>query len=97
MEITFTFWYLFPISILIAYLKAKLIDFKLGMNLLLFSVPFAILGTVFGSDVPPDILKTIFAVGIVFIGTQLFTSWRKEEREKREVERREESAELLWE
>jgi uncharacterized membrane protein YfcA len=75
---------------LIAYVKAKLIDFKLGLNLLLFSVPFAILGTVFGSEVPPDILKTIFAVGIVFIGTQLFTSWRKDEREKREAERKEE-------
>ena len=75
---------------LIAYVKAKLIDVKLGLNLLLFSVPFAILGTVFGTGVPPDILKTIFAVGIVFIGTQLFTSWRKEEREKREVERKEE-------
>ena len=71
---------------LIAYIKAKLIDYKLGLNLLLFSVPLAITGTVFGSEVPPDILKTIFAVGIVFIGTQLFTSWRKEEREKREAE-----------
>ena len=75
---------------LIAYYKAKLIDYKLGFNLLLFSVPLAILGTVFGSEVPPDILKTIFAVGIVFIGTQLFTSWRKEEREKLEAERKEE-------
>ncbi len=75
---------------LVAYVKARLIDYKLGLNLLLFSVPLAILGTLFGSEVPPDILKTIFAVGIVFIGTQLFTSWRKEEREKQESERREE-------
>ena len=75
---------------MIAYVKAKLIDYKLGMNLLMFSVPLAIIGTVFGSEVPPDILKAIFAVGIIFIGSQLFTSWRKEEREKRETERKEE-------
>jgi len=75
---------------LIAYVKAQLIDYKLGMHLLLFSVPMAIVGTIFGSEVPPDILKTIFAVGIIFIGTQLFSLWRKEEREKNEVNRKEE-------
>lgn len=75
---------------LLAYVKAKLIDYKLGMNLLMFSVPMAIVGTVFGSEVPPDILKTIFAVGIIFIGTQLFTSWRKEEKEKNEISREKE-------
>ncbi len=69
---------------LIAYARAKLIDYKLGMNLLMYSVPFAILGTVYGSEVRPDILKTIFAVGIIFIGYQLFASWRQEEREKAE-------------
>lgn len=137
MELTFEFWYLLPVSILIAtiamssgiggavffspifmlalkldpivavgtalitelfgfssgliaYVKARLIDYKLGLNLLMFSVPLAILGTIFGSDVPPDILKAIFAVGIIFIGTQLFTSWRKEEREKKETEHKEE-------
>ncbi len=60
------------------------------MNLLIFSVLLAIVGTVFGSEVPPDILKTIFAVGIIFIGSQLFTSWRKEEKEKNEISRKEE-------
>ena len=73
-----------------AYVKAKLIDYKLGLNLLLFSIPFAILGTIFGSEIPPEILKTIFAVGLVFIGTQLYTSWRKEDREKNEILREEE-------
>lgn len=75
---------------LFAYVKAKLIDYKLGINLLLFSVPLAILGSIYGSEVHPDILKAIFAVGIVFIGSQLFMSWRKEEREKMEKERKEE-------
>ena len=137
MELTFEFWYLLPVSILIAtiamssgiggavffsplfmlalkldptiaigaalatelfgftsglvaYIKRKLIDYKLGLNLLFFSVPLAIIGTIFSSEVPPDILKAIFAVGIIFIGSQLYTSWRKEEKEKREVNSKEE-------
>jgi hypothetical protein len=68
-----------------AYWKAKLIDFKLGFNLLLFSVPAAILGTMYGDLVSPLVLKTIFAVGIIFIGYQLYTSWRQEEKEKLET------------
>jgi len=137
MEITIEFWYLFPISIVIAtiamssgiggavffsplfmiglglepkiaigtalatelfgfssglyaYLKAKLIDFKLGINLLMISVPFAILGTVYGDLVPPLILKTIFGIGIIFIGYQLYVSWRQEEKEKLEANHKKE-------
>ncbi len=132
MEYTFDFWYLFPISILIAtismssgiggavffsplfmlglkldpriaigaalatelfgfgsgliaYYKAKLIDFGLAINLLLFSVPAALLGTLYSDLAPPLVLKTIFAVGLIFIGYQLFSSWRKEERENNEA------------
>jgi len=70
---------------LYAYLKAKLIDFKFGVNLLVISVPFAILGTVYGDLVPPLILKAIFGVGIIFIGYQLYSSWRQEEKEKLEA------------
>ena len=70
---------------LIAYYKAKLIDFKLAVNLLLFSVPAALLGTIYSDLVPPLVLKTIFAVGLIFIGYQLFSSWRKEERERNEA------------
>ncbi len=68
---------------LFAYMRAKLIDYKLGLTLLLFSIPFAILGTLYGRLIPDIILKTIFAVGIIFIGYQLFVSWRQEEKEKR--------------
>ncbi len=77
---------------LLAYWRARLIDFKLGINLLLFSVPFAILGTIYGNLVPPDILKAIFASGLLFIGYQLFAAWRREEREKAELEHRAEFA-----
>lgn len=75
---------------LIAYYKAKLIDFKLAKNLLIFSVPTAILGSYYADLVPPDVLKSVFAVGLLFIGVQLFNAWRKEEREKHEVEHRKE-------
>jgi uncharacterized membrane protein YfcA len=67
---------------LIAYIKTRLIDYKLARNLLMFSVPFAILGLFLADHFPDVILKTVFAVGLIFIGLQLFTSWRKEEREK---------------
>jgi uncharacterized membrane protein YfcA len=132
MELTFEFWYLLPISILIAtismssgiggavffspllmlalkldpriaigaalatevagfssgliaYYKAQLIDFKLARNLLLFSVPGAVLGSMYSDLVPPLVLKAIFAVGLIFIGYQLFAAWRKEEREQHEA------------
>ena len=132
MEYTFDYWYLLPISILIAtismssgiggsvffsplfmlglkldpriaigtalatelfgfgsglttYYKAKLIDFRLAKNLLLFSVPAALLGTIYSDMIPPLVLKSIFAAGLIFIGYQLFSSWRKEERERSEA------------
>ncbi len=65
-----------------AYMKSKLIDYKLGTSLLVFSIPAAILGTLYGDMIPPVILKAIFATGLVFIGSQLYTSWRKDEKEK---------------
>jgi len=129
MELSFQYWYLLPISILIAtiamssgiggavffsplfilllklepsiaigaalatelfgfgsgmyaYLKKKLVDFKLGMNLLMFSIPAAILGVIYSDALPAISLKAVFAAGLIFIGSQLFTSWRKEEKEK---------------
>ncbi|MDR9415117.1 MAG: sulfite exporter TauE/SafE family protein [Gracilimonas sp.] len=75
---------------LLAYLKAKLIDFDLAKNLLLFSVPAAILGTYYAEYIPAIVLKAIFAVGLLFIGQQLFSSWRKEERQKMDQEHRQE-------
>jgi uncharacterized membrane protein YfcA len=78
---------------LLAYYKSKLIDFKLAKNLLALSVPAAVIGAYYADAVSPVVLKTIFAVGLVFIGFQLFNAWRKEEREKIEVEHQEEFAE----
>ena len=69
---------------LLAYIKTKLIDYKLGLNLLIFSVPFAIAGSLLGSSIPSIVLKAIFGTGLIFIGTQLFASWRKDEKAKNE-------------
>lgn len=71
---------------LIAYYRARLIDFSLARNLLLFSIPAAILGTAYSDLAPPVVLKSIFAVGLIFIGYQLFAAWRREEKEKLEAE-----------
>jgi uncharacterized membrane protein YfcA len=129
MSLTMEYWYLFPISILIAtiamasgiggavffsplfmlvlkldpavaigtalmtelfgfssgfyaYWRRRLIDFKLGRGLLLFSIPAAVVGSLSTGLFPASILKTIFAVGIIFIGWQLYSSYRHEEKER---------------
>lgn len=78
---------------MIAYYKSKLIDFKIAKHLLMFSIPAAILGVLYADAVPEIVLKSIFAVGLIFIGYQLFSSWRSEEREKLEKLHKEEFAE----
>lgn len=135
---TFEFWYLFPLSILIAttamatgiggavfflplfmlvlklepsvavgtalatelfgfssglvgYLRRRLIDFKLGLTLLMFSVPAAIVGSLSSDAVPSVVLKAVFAIGLIFIGSQLYSSYRREEREKLNKEIEDES------
>ncbi len=67
---------------LFAYWKKKLIDFKLASQLLLFSIPASVLGVYYSDALPSVVLKGIFAVGIIFIGTQLFSSLKQEEKEK---------------
>lgn len=66
---------------LVAYVRAELIDYRLGAQLLVFSVPGAIVGVLSADLFPAVVLKTIFAVGLVFIGLQLFLSWRQEQKE----------------
>ncbi|MFU8860301.1 MAG: sulfite exporter TauE/SafE family protein [Cyclonatronaceae bacterium] len=77
---------------MIAYYKTKLIDFELAKHLLMFSIPAAILGVLYADAIPEIVLKSIFAVGLIFIGYQLFSSWRTEEREKHEKLREKEFA-----
>lgn len=74
----------------IAYWKSGLIDYSLARNLLLFSVPAAVVGSAYADWVPDIVLKAVFASGIIFIGYQLYNSWRKEERAAKEKEHRKE-------
>lgn len=71
---------------LVAYKKAQLIDFKLGKEILMLSIPGAFIGVYVSDLFPSSILKAIFAVGIIFIGVQIFTSWRQEQKEKLDQE-----------
>ena len=66
----------------ISYRKAKLIDYALAKNLLMFSIPTAIVGSLIADYFPGDILKAIFATGLLFIGWQLYSSYREEEKHK---------------
>jgi uncharacterized membrane protein YfcA len=50
---------------LTAYIRRKLIDFKLGWGLLIVAVPAAVLGAWLANRVPPEILKTILGMGLV--------------------------------
>ncbi len=67
---------------LYAYARRRLIDYKLGGVLLMFSVPMAVVGSLSADLFPAVVLKSIFAVGIIFIGTQLYLSYRQEKREE---------------
>ena len=65
-----------------AYWRRKLIDFSLGRKLLMASIPAAIVGSLAADLIPGTILKIIFAIGIIFIGSQLYFSVKQEVRER---------------
>jgi uncharacterized membrane protein YfcA len=47
-----------------AYSRKRLIDYRLGANLLIITIPAAILGTWIAGRIDPDILKVILGVGL---------------------------------
>ncbi len=53
---------------LLAYTRKRLIDYSLGLNLLIVTIPAAILGTWASSRVAPDVLKAILGVGLALVG-----------------------------
>lgn len=71
-----------------AYFRKKLIDFKLGFKILIISVPASIIGLFLGKYIPADVLKGVFAAGIIVIAYQIFSAWRKEEHEQQEGRRK---------
>lgn len=52
---------------LYAYGRRRLIDYKLGVALLVVTVPAALVGSYFAGIIPADILKTILGVGLFVI------------------------------
>ncbi len=52
---------------LYAYARKRLIDYKLGIALLLVTVPTALIGTWLTVYVPSDVLKTILGVGLIAV------------------------------
>jgi uncharacterized membrane protein YfcA len=71
---------------LVGYVRAKLIDYKFGANLLFFSIPTSIIGVFLSGFFPNEVLMSIFAVGIIFVGWQIYISYQKERKETRETE-----------
>ena len=67
---------------LVAYVRQRLIDYKMGFQVLMFAVPAALFGASIAEHVPDDILKAIFGVGILFVGSQIFVAWYGERREE---------------
>jgi uncharacterized membrane protein YfcA len=67
---------------LFAYNRKRLIDYKLGLSLLVVTVPMALFGTWVAGYVPADILKTILGMGLIAIAIAFLRT-----PEKKEVER----------
>ena len=57
---------------LFAYARKRLIDYKLGVALLIATIPMALLGTWLARYVPSDILKTILGIGLLAIAVTFF-------------------------
>ena len=55
----------------VAYLRRKLVDFKLAKAILVFSIPMAILGVFAANFVNPDILRAILGVGLLAVAFSL--------------------------
>jgi uncharacterized protein len=63
--ITETFGFASGVS---AYIRSKVIDFKLGGIMLMATIPMALLGSYLGGIIDPNILKVILAVGLMAVG-----------------------------
>jgi uncharacterized protein len=59
---------------LLAYYRKKLIDYKLGVSLLMATIPLALIGTWLSNQIEPDILKTILGVGLFTIALSFLRS-----------------------
>lgn len=64
---------------LFAYARKRLIDYQLGVALLIVTVPMALFGTWAAGYVPADILKTILGMGLLAIAATFLRTPEKKE------------------
>lgn len=64
-----------------AYWRRRLIDYKVGLTLLCFSLPLAIVGSTNADALSPNLLKGVFGVGVMFIGAQMYQAYKREHRD----------------
>ncbi|PTL39084.1 sulfite exporter TauE/SafE family protein [Alkalicoccus saliphilus] len=62
------------------YIRARLVDYALAKNLLYFAIPAGILGALISGFVPDLWLEITFAIGILFVGWQIYLSYRKDKK-----------------
>lgn len=55
---------------LYAFHRKKLIDYQLGVSLLVVTVPLALVGTWLSTRIDPNILKVLLGAGLMLIGAQ---------------------------
>lgn len=56
---------------LAAYARKRLIDYRLGLALLVVTVPAVLIGTLLSSLIDPNILKAVLGVGLVAVAASL--------------------------
>lgn len=67
---------------LFAYIKRKLIDYKLAKDLLVVTIPVALLGTFLGGIIPSLLLKLILGLGLILVALSFLRSPHEDELEK---------------
>jgi uncharacterized membrane protein YfcA len=72
---------------LYAYVRSQLIDYKIGLNLLIVSISLAQTGAYFSDAFPDAVVKSIFGFGIIVIGSQLYTAYRNEKQERKALDK----------
>ncbi len=64
---------------LFAYARKKLIDYRLGLNLLLVTVPLALIGTWASGQIQPLYLKVILGVGLFIVALSFLRQHEKKD------------------
>jgi len=68
---------------LFAYARKRLIDYRLGLNLLLVTVPLALIGTWASGQIQPVYLKVILGIGLFIVAL----SFLRQQHEKKDIAR----------